>query len=111
MKQNKYLTVAAAVTMTLVSCGGKINKQEAEVSTQQEIEQAKKQTVDIADASFSDGMTGNVFHNYQQVRTALVNSDADGKGGYWISNVDEVRNPYFGGKMLKCGKVTETVTK
>lgn len=27
------------------------------------------------------------------------------KGGYWFSDVDEIRNPYFGDKMLKCGKV------
>ncbi len=78
MKQNKYLAVAVAVTMTLASCGERKNKQEAEVSAQQEIEQVKKQTVDIADASFSDGMMGKVFQNYQQVRMALVNSDADG---------------------------------
>ena len=33
----------------------------------------------------------------------------DGKGGYWISNVDEIRNPYYGEKMLKCGKVVEKI--
>lgn len=33
----------------------------------------------------------------------------DGKGGYWISDVEEIRNPYYGEKMLKCGKVTETI--
>ena len=30
-------------------------------------------------------------------------------GGYWLSNNKEIRNPYFGDKMLKCGKVTETI--
>ena len=180
VKQNKYLAVVATVTMTLVACGEQKNKQEAEI-TQPEIEQAKEQMVAIADASFSDGMTGKVFDNYQEVRMALVNSDADaaqkaagnlaenfpeeldilkltalalaeasdiekqrdlfsqfteevapmfkdsifegaiykqfcpmafeGKGGYWISDVDEIRNPYYGEKMLKCGKVTEIITK
>ncbi len=28
-------------------------------------------------------------------------------GGYWLSDVAEVRNPYFGDKMLKCGSVAE----
>ncbi len=126
-------------------------------------------------------MTGKVFQNYQQIRMALVNSNAeevnlaagnlaesftgereemksmaiamadakdiekqrelfsqftekveplfkesisegaiykqfcpmafDGKGGYWISDVEEIRNPYYGEKMLKCGKVTETIKK
>lgn len=78
MKQNKYLAVAEVFTMTLASCGEKKYKREVDVSTQQSIEEAKEQTFDIADASFSDGMTGIVFHNYQQVRTALVNFDADG---------------------------------
>lgn len=33
----------------------------------------------------------------------------EGKGGYWISDASEIRNPYFGNKMLTCGKVTETI--
>ncbi len=181
MKQNKYLAVVAAVTITLAACGEQKDKQEAEVSSQDAIEQAKGQMVAMADVSFSDGMTGKVFQNYQQVRMALVNSDADGvqkaagklaanfseeldileltalalaeasdiekqrdlfsqftekvepmfkdsisegaiykqfcpmafggKGGYWISDVDEIRNPYYGEKMLKCGTVTEIITK
>lgn len=31
------------------------------------------------------------------------------KGAYWLSNKEEIRNPYFGDKMLKCGKVQETI--
>lgn len=174
-----FLAIYAAFAITLASCGEKNSNQDAKVSTQQEKEQAKEQTVDIADASFSDGMTGKVFLNYQQVRMALINSDVEGvqtaagnladsfseerdnmkltalamaeanelekqrdlfskftekveplfkesivegaiykqycpmafdaKGGYWISDVDEIKNPYFGGKMLKCGKVVEQI--
>ncbi len=33
----------------------------------------------------------------------------DGKGGYWLSNSDEVRNPYFGDVMLACGEVTKEI--
>ena len=29
----------------------------------------------------------------------------DDKGGYWISSKAEIRNPYFGDKMLTCGVV------
>jgi uncharacterized protein (DUF305 family) len=179
MKQNGFFAISVAFAVTLASCGEKKNKQDAEVNTQHEVEQTKKQTADIADASFSDGMTGNVFHNYQRIRMALVNSEAnevqmaagnlaesfpdereemksmamamadaadiekqrelfseftekvepmfkesisegtiykqfcpmafEGKGGYWISDVDEIRNPYYGDKMLKCGKVVEEI--
>ncbi len=31
------------------------------------------------------------------------------KGGYWLSDVAEIRNPYFGDKMLTCGTVAETI--
>ena len=31
------------------------------------------------------------------------------KGGYWLSEKKEIANPYFGGAMLKCGKVKETL--
>lgn len=31
------------------------------------------------------------------------------KGAYWLSNTQEIRNPYYGAEMLTCGEVTETV--
>ena len=34
----------------------------------------------------------------------------EGKGDFWYSNSKEIRNPYFGDKMLKCGRV-ETAIK
>ena len=30
-------------------------------------------------------------------------------GSAWLSTSNEVRNPYYGGKMLKCGKVQKTI--
>ena len=33
----------------------------------------------------------------------------EGKGDYWYSDSDQIRNPYFGDKMLKCGRVDETI--
>ena len=32
---------------------------------------------------------------------------ADNQGAYWLSDSDEVLNPYFGNKMLTCGNVEE----
>jgi hypothetical protein len=31
------------------------------------------------------------------------------KGANWLSNEQEIRNPYFGDMMLKCGSVKETI--
>ena len=181
MKRNVTLTTLTIIIISLASCGDATKKQDSKMSKPEEIEATKENTLEIADAAFSDGMTGKVFQNYQQIRVALVNSNPDevnlaagnlaesfagereemksmalamadtkdiekqrelfsqftekveplfkesisegaiykqfcpmafeGKGGYWISNVEEIRNPYYGEKMLKCGKVTETIKK
>ncbi|MFZ2338408.1 MAG: efflux RND transporter periplasmic adaptor subunit [Bacteroidales bacterium] len=31
------------------------------------------------------------------------------KGGYWLSETEEIRNPYFGKAMLSCGETRETL--
>ena len=31
------------------------------------------------------------------------------KGAYWLSAKKEIRNPYFGDKMMNCGEVKETI--
>jgi Cu(I)/Ag(I) efflux system membrane fusion protein len=33
----------------------------------------------------------------------------DDKGGYWLSTEKEIKNPYFGSKMLKCGEVKQEI--
>ena len=33
----------------------------------------------------------------------------EGKGDSWFSNTKEIRNPYYGDKMLKCGRVEATL--
>ena len=33
----------------------------------------------------------------------------DNAGADWLSLDKEIRNPYFGDKMLKCGSVAETI--
>ena len=36
----------------------------------------------------------------------MANNNA---GAYWLSNDKEIKNPYFGDKMLKCGSVKELI--
>ena len=33
----------------------------------------------------------------------------DNKGAYWLSDTQEIKNPYFGAGMLTCGEVTSTI--
>jgi Cu(I)/Ag(I) efflux system membrane fusion protein len=35
----------------------------------------------------------------------------DNKGAYWLSETEEILNPYFGDAMLSCGEVKETYRK
>lgn len=41
---------------------------------------------------------------YQHCPMAL-----DNKGGFWLSNNKEIKNPYFGNSMLTCGSTKETI--
>ena len=36
----------------------------------------------------------------------MANGD---KGAYWLSDIEEIENPYFGDEMLKCGETRETL--
>ena len=31
------------------------------------------------------------------------------KGAYWLSNESEIKNPYFGKKMVECGEITDSL--
>jgi hypothetical protein len=42
---------------------------------------------------------------YKQFCPMAFNND----GAYWFSAEAKIRNPYFGDKMLTCGKITETI--
>ena len=179
MKKTNMKTGVLALVLLIASCGEKQSNQETQVSSPQSTEQTKENDTGIAEVNFSDKMTETLFNRYQNVRTALIDSDADavqmaarklavsiskehenmlaivkklaeesnierqralfseltdqvepilkeaistgtlykqfcpmafqGKGGYWISNREEIRNPYYGQKMLTCGKVTEEI--
>ncbi len=45
---------------------------------------------------------GIIYYQY----CPMANGD---KGAYWLSNIDEIENPYFGDEMLKCGETKETI--
>lgn len=42
---------------------------------------------------------------YQQFCPMAFNNT----GGYWLSKDEEIRNPYYGDRMLKCGRVSQTI--
>ena len=34
----------------------------------------------------------------------------DNKGAYWMSEEEEIKNPYFGDAMMNCGEIKETIS-
>lgn len=180
MKTKKSIIYALLLPgAILLSCGETKNRQDGQVDSVDEIMNKKTTTVDVADVSWKDGMTGKLFHNYLQLKMSLVNSDADGaatvasnlagsleghkeiksfatkiadvtdldqqrqafgeltklleplfkeslsegtiykqycpmafnnQGAYWFADVKEIRNPYFGDRMLTCGRIDETIS-
>ncbi|MEQ8471869.1 MAG: DUF3347 domain-containing protein [Marinoscillum sp.] len=179
MKTTHLIIPMILLIGSLFGCGETKNRQDAKVESAEEIKDKKAATLDVADVSWKDGMTGKLFHNYLQLKMSLVNSDADGaataagnlaesldermeikeiavkisdtkelddqraafsqlteqleplfkeslsegtiykqycpmafnnQGAYWFADIKEIRNPYFGDKMLKCGRVDETIS-
>ncbi|WP_298516841.1 efflux RND transporter periplasmic adaptor subunit [uncultured Kordia sp.] len=46
----------------------------------------------------------------QQLTIQFCPMADDNKGAYWVSNEQQIRNPYFGDAMLTCGSVVKTLS-
>lgn len=71
-----------------------------DIQTQREVFQfLSEEMIKLAEKSFS---SGKLFIQYCPMAF-------QGKGAYWISNQKEIRNPYYGDKMMKCGEVRKVL--
>jgi len=176
MKKSAFLSVLI-FAITLVSCADNKKKTEPEIKTVNTKAESETYTAAKTDAEFKDDKMAKVFNQYVQLKTALVNTDAEkasqeasnlmtafanvgvkevaleaaqnivesddikaqrtafvavttevekmmedaldsgtiykqycpmafnNKGAYWLSESKDIMNPYFGDKMLKCGRV------
>lgn len=59
-------------------------------------------SLNLIKALQSFGINETVFVEY----CPMADSD---KGAYWLSKEKQIRNPYFGDAMLKCGEVKQTI--
>ncbi len=71
------------------------------------IEDKRKEFEMITDALWS--LTRTVQYDGEKVYYQYCPMAFDNKGAYWLSNSREIRNPYFGDKMLKCGEVADSL--
>lgn len=80
-----------------------------QITELEDVEKQRKQFDFLSQALINTikvfGIPNDAFY-VQHCPMAFDNSGAD-----WISDVEEIRNPYFGDKMLKCGLVQETIDK
>lgn len=58
---------------------------------------------DMADLIKKEGLSSGELY------VAYCPMAFDDKGATWLSNSKEIRNPYFGEKMMSCGEVKETI--
>lgn len=71
-------------------------------------------TIDAQRLAFSDltnSLTALIKGNLSSGELYLAHCPMalDNTGAYWITQVNEIKNPYFGDMMLKCGTVKETL--
>jgi Cu(I)/Ag(I) efflux system membrane fusion protein len=61
----------------------------------------------ITDALWS--LTRTVKYDGQKVYYDFCPMAFNNKGAYWLNDTREIKNPYFGSKMLNCGEVTDSL--
>lgn len=85
----------------------KINHSLSAIQASGNIADQRKHFSDFSDALYKSvktfGIAGEKAY-FQHCPMALNNS-----GAFWLSDSKEIRNPYFGSKMLTCGSVKETI--
>lgn len=59
--------------------------------------------------TFSIKSFGFEFKNGSPLFIQFCPMAFDDKGAYWISDIEQISNPYFGDVMLRCGEVKETI--
>jgi Cu(I)/Ag(I) efflux system membrane fusion protein len=70
-------------------------------------EEKRKHFSEVSDAMFSILKKANLRHAgvYQEFCPMAFND----KGAYWLSAESDIKNPYFGKKMLECGEVKDSL--
>ena len=77
------------------------------LATAADIEAKRHEFETVTDALWS--LTRTVQYDGQKVYYQYCPMAFNNKGAYWLSNTTEIRNPYFGDKMLKCGEVADSL--
>lgn len=78
----------------------------AKISSSADIKKQRDEFIALSTAMTNGvqifGVNKTVYSQY----CPMANND---KGAYWLSLEEEIKNPYYGASMLKCGEVKETI--
>ena len=114
-----YVDIKDALVNTKAEIAKTKAQELSEAKTSEKITAAAKKIASSDDVNkqreaFSD-LTGAME---KQLESALASGEIykqycpmafEGKGDYWFSNSKDIYNPYYGDKMLKCGRVDATI--
>ena len=86
---------------------GQVKESASKIAENTNLEDQRENFEPLSEAVFAlakaYGANGQALY-YQHCPMALENT-----GAYWVSTDSEIRNPYFGESMLKCGSTEEVV--
>lgn len=102
-------SLQAEILSSYKSISGNIHQHAENIAQAEEIEVQRKNFSDITAGVYEMVKTYNV--NDEEVYYAYCPMAFDNNGGYWLSAEKEIKNPYFGSKMMKCGSVRETIAQ
>ncbi len=98
---------AGTIRETARYFSGTIGTTAATLATKKDIESKRKEFDVLTDALWN--LTRTVKYNGQKIYYQYCPMAFDNKGAYWLSQDKQIRNPYFGSKMLTCGETTDSV--
>lgn len=93
---------------TATSYIGTINVSVDALQQEKDLEAKRKEFEIISDALWS--LTRTVQYQGGTVYYQFCPMAFNNKGAYWLSNSNQIRNPYFGDKMLKCGSTQDSLS-
>ncbi|HEY8387928.1 MAG TPA: DUF3347 domain-containing protein [Parasegetibacter sp.] len=96
-----------AVVATAQDYAKTISSKSAAILSSADVEEKRKEFQIISDAMYD--LVRTVRFDNQTIYHQYCPMAFDDKGAYWLSNVSEIRNPYFGKKMLACGEVKDSL--
>jgi ribosomal protein L17 len=92
-KYSAFATNAAKQSEAIVANAGKIDMQRTAFAVLSK---------EVTDLVTTFGTTKKLYQDY----CPMYN---EGKSGYWISEMKEIKNPYYGAEMLECGGMIKQI--